>query len=83
LSGERDGFCPRQPYRGDAFSTLTAKRFTGQYHEASIPGGGVYYYGAKWYHARLGRFTSADSIVPGAGNPQAFNCYTVNSTRKV
>ncbi|MBX3000487.1 MAG: hypothetical protein KF893_18350, partial [Caldilineaceae bacterium] len=63
--------------RAGSHSSLTTKRFTGQYHESSIPGGeGLYYYGARWYDARLGRFTSADSIVPGAGNPQAFNRYS-------
>lgn len=31
--------------------------------------------GARWYHPALGRFVSADSIVPEAGNPQALNRY--------
>jgi RHS repeat-associated protein len=62
---------------GAAFSGLTTKRFTGQYHEASLPGGeGLSYYGARWYDAQLGRFLSADSIVPGPANPQAFNRYS-------
>jgi RHS repeat-associated protein len=72
------------PFLGDTFSPFTTKRFTGQYHESSIPGGeGLYYYNARWYDGKLGRFVSADTIVPDPGNPQAFNCYTVNSTRKV
>jgi hypothetical protein len=33
------------------------------------------YYNARWYDAKLGRFLSADSLVPGPGNPQAFNRY--------
>ena len=62
---------------GTAFSTLTTKRFTGQYHEASLPGGeGLSYYGARWYDAKLGRFLSADTVVPGARNPQALNRYS-------
>lgn len=37
---------------GTALSSLTAKRFTGQYHEAGLPGGeGLSYYGARWYDA--------------------------------
>ncbi|MEO7703750.1 MAG: RHS repeat-associated core domain-containing protein, partial [Thermoflexales bacterium] len=32
-------------------------------------------YVARFYSPALGRFTSADTIVPGAGNPQAFNRY--------
>lgn len=34
------------------------------------------YYGARYYDAQLGRFISADTIVPGAGNPQSLNRYT-------
>ena len=32
-------------------------------------------YVARFYSPALGRFISADTIVPGAGNPQAFNRY--------
>jgi RHS repeat-associated protein len=37
---------------------------------------GLLDYGARSYSPILGRFISADSIVPGAGNPQAFNRYS-------
>jgi RHS repeat-associated protein len=54
-------------------STLpTRHRFTGQIEDAEI---GLYFYNARSYSAALGRFISADTIVPGAGNPQAFNRY--------
>jgi len=33
------------------------------------------YYGARYYDATLGRFVSADTIVPSAGNPQSLNRY--------
>jgi RHS repeat-associated protein len=63
--------------QGDTFSTLTAKRFTGQYHESAIPGGeGLSYYNARWYDSRLGRFVSADTIVPNPRNPQDLNRYS-------
>jgi hypothetical protein len=40
--------------RGGAFSSLTTKRYTGQYHEASIPGGeGLSYYNARWYEGQI------------------------------
>ncbi len=39
-------------------------------------GEGLSYYGARWYDAKLGRFLSADTIVPGPGNPQTFNRYS-------
>jgi hypothetical protein len=31
--------------------------------------------GVRWYDPEMGRFTSADSIVPSAGKPQALNRY--------
>jgi hypothetical protein len=34
------------------------------------------YYRARFYHPALGRFVSADTIVPGAGNPQNFSRYS-------
>ncbi len=38
---------------------------------------GLYYYGARYYDAALGRFITADSIVPGDGAaPQALNRYS-------
>ncbi len=50
----------------------TPYRFTGQRLDT---GTGLYYYGARYYDAALGRFISADTIVPGAGSPQALNRY--------
>ncbi len=78
LAGARNYFYPFGGNRGGAaFNNLTAKRFTGQYHEATLPGGeGLSYYGARWYDAQLGRFTSADSVVPDGTNPQDFNRYS-------
>jgi len=39
------------------------------------------YYGARYYDATLGRFVSADTVVPNAGNPQSLNryAYTLNN----
>lgn len=36
---------------------------------------GIYHYGARFYSADIGRFLSPDSIVPGAGDPQALDRY--------
>ncbi|MFN8444225.1 MAG: RHS repeat-associated core domain-containing protein [Caldilineaceae bacterium] len=76
-AADRDYYLPFGGNRGGAFSALTTKRFTGQYHEASLPGGeGLSYYGARWYDAKLGRFLSADTVVPTIGSPQALNRYS-------
>jgi RHS repeat-associated protein len=47
--------------------------YTGQ---RSLAAAGLMDYNARWYDAALGRFVSADSLVPGAGNPQALNRYS-------
>jgi RHS repeat-associated protein len=64
------------PYGGDRWtsgSMPTDYKFTGQRQESGF---GLYDYGARYYDPLLGRFVSADSVVPGAGNPQAFNRYS-------
>jgi RHS repeat-associated protein len=48
-------------------------KFTGQEEDSET---GLYYYGARYYDPALGRFISADSIVPDYTNPQAFNRYS-------
>jgi len=45
---------------------------TGQRPEAEI---GLYFYNARFYDAKLGRFAQADTIVPGAGNVLALDRY--------
>jgi len=47
--------------------------FTGQ--RSNVADFGLMYYVARWYDPALGRFTSADTIVPGAGNPGAWDRY--------
>src|SRR5439155_7189317 len=50
----------------------TDLQFTGQRRDAND---GLYDFNARFYDPLLGRFLSADSVVPGAGNPQALNRY--------
>ncbi|NJN84686.1 MAG: RHS repeat-associated core domain-containing protein, partial [Caldilineaceae bacterium] len=72
--------------RGDPFTDLTTRRFTGQYHERGLPGGeGLSYYGARWYDPQLGRFVSADTIIPDPTYPQTFNryAYVLNNPLKL
>jgi RHS repeat-associated protein len=33
-------------------------------------------YKARFYDASIGRFIQPDTMIPGAGNPQAFNRYS-------
>ncbi len=48
-------------------------KYTGQEHDEST---GLYFYNARYYDPVLGRFTQADTIVPGPRNPQNFNRYS-------
>ncbi len=64
-------------------STLPTKyTFTGQY--SNVSDFGLMYYGARWYDVSLGRFAQADTIIPGAGNPLAWDrySYTLNNPVK-
>ncbi|MCE9599208.1 MAG: hypothetical protein K8S54_14690 [Spirochaetia bacterium] len=48
-------------------------KFTGQELDEES---GLYYYNARYYNSAIGRFVSADSVVPGDGeDPQGFNRY--------
>ncbi len=49
----------------------TKYTFTGQY--SNVADFGLMYYGARWYDVSLGRFAQADTIIPGAGNPQSWD----------
>jgi RHS repeat-associated protein len=78
--GTRNGRNFYFPYGGNRagvpYNPRSTKRFTGQYHEQDLPGEeGLSYYGARWYDAQLGRFVSADTMVPDATNPQHLNRY--------
>jgi RHS repeat-associated protein len=48
-------------------------KFTSQEEDAET---GLYYYNARYYNSRLGRFISADPTVPDPLNPQALNRYS-------
>ena len=52
---------------------LTDKLFTGQ---REITGLGIYHYGARFYSPKIGRFLSADTIVPNPFDPQSLNRFS-------
>ncbi|MBP8059866.1 MAG: RHS repeat-associated core domain-containing protein [Chloroflexi bacterium] len=54
-------------------SELTDTGFTGHKHNDSV---GLIYMQARFYVPSIGRFASADTIVPGPTNPQAYNRYS-------
>jgi len=58
--------------RSSTGTTPTDYLYTGQRLEAEI---GLYFYNARFYDAKLGRFTQADTIIPGAGKPLALDRY--------
>jgi RHS repeat-associated protein len=71
-SFQRTRYYPYGMIRSQNGTMLTDKLYTGQQRETT---NGIYHYGARFYHADIGRFIQADSIVPEAGNPQALDRY--------
>ncbi len=58
-------------YPKTAETTPTMRRYTGQLQVE----GGLYYYGARFYDSALGRFISADTLIPQPGSPLAWDRY--------
>jgi len=77
-SGAKYGELRYKPYGETRYVwgvTPTDRRFTGQRsEEASL--GSLYDYGARFMSPVLGRFLSADTMVPSPGNPQSLNRYS-------
>lgn len=56
-----------------AGTDVSTHKFTGQEADAAT---GLHYFGARYYDAQLGRFITADTVIPGAGSdPQGLNRY--------
>jgi len=75
-SGSKVAELRYHPWGGTRYTdgtTPTSYRFTGQREDATI---GLYFYNARYYDPALGRFISADTLVPQAGNPQSLNRYS-------
>ena len=58
--------------RAASGTTSTDYRYTGQRNEAEI---GLYYYVVRFFDPALGRFISADTVVPEPGNPIDWDRY--------
>ena len=61
-------------------STPTNYKYTGQREEAGF---GLYFYNARWYDPTIGRFTSADTIVPLQQGVQAWDRYAYTNNNPV
>ncbi len=59
--------------RTDTGSYKVSHKFTSQELDIET---GLYYYNARYYNPVLGRFISADTLVPDPTNPQALNRYS-------
>jgi len=68
----RQGYYPYGEVRYATGELPTEFGFTGQRNESTI---GLYDYHARWYNPSLGRFISADTIVPEPASPSDFNRY--------
>jgi RHS repeat-associated protein len=66
-------YYPYGGYRGAPGSDLTDRGYTGHRENMDL---GLIYMNARYYVAELGRFLSADTIVPDPGNPQSFSRYS-------
>ncbi|MBK8616276.1 MAG: hypothetical protein IPN96_04000 [Anaerolineales bacterium] len=67
--------------RYQAGTTSTGYTYTGQY--SNTADFGLMYYNARWYDPQLGRFTQADTIIPGAGNSSAWGWHVCAGRRSL
>ena len=73
VTGSVTRYLPYGGYRTAAGANLTDHGFTGHKHNSYIK---LVDMKARWYSPQLGRFISADSIIPDPLNPQSFNRYS-------
>ena len=79
VSGSTARYYPFGGWRTEPTAGLTDRGFTGHLHNNLGSGAddiGLVYMAARWYSPTLGRFISADTIVPNPTNPQSLNRYS-------
>ncbi len=82
-SGVKEEDLVYYPY-GDTFTNTGTANVAYKYAGKELDGStGLYFYEARYYDAVLGRFISADTIVPNPGNPQDFNRYTYGNNNPI
>ncbi len=72
VGGSLTRYTPFGSYRSGGPSQITDRAYTGQRENMDL---GLYYYNARYYTPGIGRFLSADTLVPNPQNPQALNRY--------
>jgi RHS repeat-associated protein len=75
VNGSRTWYLPFGGYRPGSTptQTITDRDFTGQHENMEL---GLLYYNARFYAPGLGRFISADTIIPNPADPQSYNRYS-------
>jgi RHS repeat-associated protein len=73
VSGSTARYHPFGAYRTTPTQTISDRQYTGHAHNDDL---GLIYMNARYYVGSIGRFASADSIVPGADDPQLWNRYS-------
>jgi len=73
LVGDATRYRPFGGYRNGRSNPITDRGFTGQRENVSDLG--LMYYNARFYVPGIGRFLSADTIVPNPTSPQSLNRY--------
>ena len=78
VSGSTARYLPFGGWRTTPTQTLTDRGYTGHLENMEI---GLVYMNARYYVPAIGRFASADTIVPNPAEPQSFNryAYTLNN----
>jgi RHS repeat-associated protein len=66
-------YYPFGAYRTAPTATVTDREYTGHRHNDDI---GLIYMNARYYVSSIGRFASADSLVPDPAAPQSHNRYS-------
>jgi RHS repeat-associated protein len=62
----------------------TTYRYTGQRQEKDLGGAdGLYFYQSRWYDPQLGRFLSADTLIPDPGDPVSYDRYAYSRNNPV
>ena len=79
VTGTISRYLPFGDWRTEPTAGLTDEGYTGHKHN-NLGGGaddlGLIYMNARYYVPNIGRFASADTIVPDPANPQSFNRYS-------